>query len=366
LKKKILIFFGTRPEIIKLAPVVHALRKAGFNPLLCDTGQHRDLSRPLLRWFGLKPNHKLRLMTERQSLAKLSSRALEAVDRLLERIKPSLVICQGDTTTAMTVGLASYYKKIPVAHVEAGLRTWDRFQPFPEEANRRILSVVADLHFAPTKQAATHLRNEHVPAKSIWVTGNTAIDALLWTVRRGRGKPGGSMPPRGRYVLVTAHRRESFGKRIAGIGTAIRTLARRHPDWQWIVPLHPNPNAGPILKARLRGLSNVKLCKPLPYDRFCLLLSQCRFAISDSGGVQEDAPALGRPVIVVREKTERPEAMSTGHLQLVGYDPRKIVRIAEGWIRSPARLKQLSKPVFPYGDGKAAVRIAQRIKKFLR
>lgn len=374
MKKNILILFGTRPEIIKLAPVVHALRGVGVE--VCDTGQHPHLAESLLKWFGIRAGRRLKLMRRGQSLAALSSKALLGVERLIRQVRPSLILCQGDTTTAMMAGLAAYYERVPVAHVEAGLRTWDRFQPYPEEVNRRLLSMIADLHFAPTRGAAKNLRGEHVPAQSIRVTGNTSIDSLLWTVARLRRRP---LLPREfepavrpllaegvKFAVVTAHRRESFGNRILKIGAAVRTLARRHPDWQWLVPLHPNPQAGPVLARVLKKLPNVILCKPLNYPQFCLMLDRCKFAITDSGGIQEEAPAIGRPVIVVREKTERPEAMKTGHLELAGYHSFSIVRAAERWIHSPARLKKLSRPVFPYGDGKAANRIARAVKQFLK
>lgn len=242
-----------------------------------------------------------------------------------------------------------------------------------------MLSLVADLHFAPTRDTARNLRAEKVPASDIKVTGNTSIDALLWTVRRLRSKPlnprefepairpllkAGRQRPN--FAIVTVHRRESFGRRIQKIGQAVKTLARRHPDWKWLVPLHPNPNAGPVLARIFKGLPNVIQCPPLNYPQFCLLLDRCRFAITDSGGIQEEAPAIGRPVIVVREKTERPEALKTGHLILAGYDQKAIVRAAMKWMRSPARLSRLSKPVFPYGDGRAAGRILTNVKKFLR
>jgi len=378
--KTILIFFGTRPEIVKLAPVVHALRAARAGRIVvCDTGQHPHLAGPLTNWFGIRAARRLRLMSGGQSLARLSAKALLGAEKMISRTKPDLVICQGDTTTAMMVGLAAYHQRVPVAHVEAGLRTWDRFAPYPEEVNRRLLSLVSDLHLAPTRAAARNLRAEKIAAAAIRVTGNTSIDALLWTVRRLRRRPPAarefetSIRPllaagrrRPDFVIVTAHRRESFGPRIRKIGAAVRQLARRHPDWKWLVPLHPNPNAGPVLSRMLKEIPNVILCKPLNYPQFCMLLDRCRFAITDSGGIQEEAPAVGKPVIVVREKTERPEAMKSGHLRLAGYDPRSIVRQAARWIASPATLRRLSRPVFPYGDGRAAARIAAAVKKFLK
>lgn len=379
-KKKILIFFGTRPEIIKLAPVVLEFQRARVARIeVCDTGQHPHLAGPLMNWFGIHAGHRLALMSEGQSLAALSAKALTGVDRLISKLRPDLILCQGDTTTAMMVGLGAYYARVPLGHVEAGLRTWDRFAPYPEEVNRRMLSLVADLHFTPTRDTARNLRAEKVCVSDIAVTGNTSIDALLWTVRRLRRKPLKSREfepairplletgkRRRNFVIVTAHRRESFGQRIQKIGQAVKTLAVKHPDWKWLVPLHPNPNAGPVLARLLKGLPNVILCRPLNYPQFCLLLDRCRFAITDSGGIQEEAPAIGRPVIVVREKTERPEALKTGHLILAGYDTDVIVRAAMAWMGSPARLKRLSRPVFPYGDGRAAGRIVRSVKKFLR
>lgn len=380
MKPHILVFFGTRPEIIKIAPAIQSLRKDGaFRLTICDTGQHGDLNAPLIRWFGVQPDISLRLMRPDQNLGGFAARALAAVSGLISRMRPALVLCQGDTTTAMIAGLAAFYQRIPVGHIEAGLRTWNRAAPFPEEINRRIIGLVADLHFAPTRGASENLRAEKVPAQTIHTTGNTSIDALLWTVQQLKEKAVSfrklplelrhlASPTNGspNFVLVTAHRRESFGAGMGRIGEAIGILARRHPAWKWVLPLHPNPNVGPVLAKRLRKHANVILCPPLDYPVFCGLLKNCRFVISDSGGVQEEAPALGKPVIVMRETTERPEARESGHLVLRGCDTDRIVRAAERWIRHPEELTRLARPVFPYGRGNSAQKILRAIHGFLK
>ncbi len=295
------------------------------------------------------------------------------------KAKPDLVLCQGDTTTAMIAGLVAYYQRVPLVHVEAGLRTGDRFHPYPEEVNRRILSLIADVHFAPTQNAACNLKMEKIPLSKIKVTGNTSIDALLWTIQRFKHCPleVRETDPKLRFlfkngveksdfVIVTAHRRESFGVGIRNIALAVKELAHRYPKWKWVVPLHPNPDAGPVFARILKSVSNVILCRPLSYPQLCLLLDRCRFVITDSGGIQEEAPAIGKPVIVVREKTERPEAMETGHLLLAGLESSRIVRAAKKWMDSPLLLKRLSHPTFPYGDGKSSTRIVSVVKRMLR
>lgn len=371
--KTILSFLGTRPEAIKMAPVVHALAaeaEAGrIVHRLCHTGQHRDMTAPLLEWFEIEPDYTLDLMTHDQPLAAFTARALSAIDEILDTEKPDLILCQGDTTTAMVAGLAAFYRRIPVGHIEAGLRTGNRFAPFPEEINRRIIDLVADYCFAPTERAAQHLRDEGVAADRILVSGNTAIDALQWTLDKLRETP----PPAGLpeainpcleasahrdCVLVTAHRRESIGAGIEAIGDAVGTLAAEMPELRWILPLHPNPRVRESLRHRLGNAPNIILTEPLDYPHLCLLLSRCAFVLTDSGGLQEECPTLGIPVFVLRDTSERPEGIAAGSAVLTGTDPTRIIEAVRRFRDDPGLQEQMRTPRPLYGDGHAAARIA--------
>lgn len=372
--KKIFSFLGTRPEAIKMAPVVHAFRALageGIVHEVCNTGQHREMVNPLLEWFELHPDHSLDLMTHNQSLASFTARALQAIDHLLDHEKPDLVLCQGDTTTAMVVGMAAFYRRIPIGHVEAGLRTHDRSAPFPEEVNRRIIDLVADHCFAPTERAAAELRRESVPPQRVIVTGNTAIDALQWSLRKLANIDVGSLEipqtleecvshPRGRrWALVTAHRRESFGAGMEDIAAALRRLATVFPALQWIYPVHPNPNVQDVMNARLAGIQNVRLVPPLSYPVLCWLLSRSELVLTDSGGLQEECPSLGIPVFVMRQTSERPEGIETGNAQLVGTGTEGIVTAVERFFGDEALQRTMRTPRSVYGDGTAAEQIAR-------
>ncbi|MDQ2776474.1 MAG: UDP-N-acetylglucosamine 2-epimerase (non-hydrolyzing) [Acidobacteriota bacterium] len=367
----VLIVFGTRPEAIKLCPLVAALRSpayAGLIPVVCVTGQQRELLDQVLNVFHLQPDYDLALMQPGQTLTGLTSRLLAALEPVLSELKPSLVVVQGDTTTTFCAGLAAFYRGVPVAHVEAGLRTWDLSAPFPEELNRTVTSRLASLHFAPTEWAAANLRREGVPEERIQITGNTGIDAVL-AVREALEKGELAAPPLPieggkKLVVVTAHRRESFGDGFTRICQAVSDLASRD-DVQVIWPIHPNPNvAGPV-NSLLGDRPNIALIDPLEYVGFVDLLRRAYLVITDSGGIQEEGPSLGKPILVLREKTERPEAVEAGTVKLVGSDRDAIVREAARLLDDDVEYQRRSQVHNPYGDGKASQRIADRIASFL-
>jgi UDP-N-acetylglucosamine 2-epimerase (non-hydrolysing) len=374
--RRVLSFFGTRPEAIKMAPVVRAFADhPGMVHRVCNTGQHRDLVAPLLDWFGIPPNVSLDLMTANQSLAGFTASCLTAIDALLDRESPDLVLCQGDTTTAMVVGLAAFYRRIPVGHIEAGLRTYDCFSPFPEEFNRRVIDLVADHCFAPTERAAAQLRAEGVAANRVQVTGNTSVDALQWTLRKldSRGTPPEGVP---RELLdyvrmgipwnvVTAHRRESFGTGMHDIASAVRSLAEDFPRMAWVLPVHPNPNVREIMYQRLEGIRNVLLTPPLTYPQFCWTVARSSLVLTDSGGVQEECPSLGIPVFVMRETSERPEGIAAGNVCLVGTDTERIRAGVHRYFSDAMLRDEMSTPRTVYGDGRAGERIAEYCAEIL-
>ena len=368
-KRKILVVFGTRPEAVKMAPVVKQLR--GHSELaesrVCVTGQHREMLDQVLEIFGLVPDYDLNIMSEDQSLASVSARVLMGLDDVFENYQPDWVLVQGDTTTAMATSLAAFYRRIKVGHVEAGLRTYDKFQPFPEEINRQIVDALSDLHFAPTERACQNLRREGVPDSTIRVTGNTVIDAMLWIrehVRRFKPwLPEGLAQalPGNRLILVTGHRRESFGAGLEQICLAIREIAERFRDVLIVYPLHLNPNVQEPVRRILRGLERVMLVTPLPYATFAWLMDRCYLILTDSGGVQEEAPSLGKPVLVMREVTERPEGIEAGNACLVGTEKERIVRETSRLLNDTAAYNAMAEARNPYGDGHAAERIVEAI-----
>ncbi|MBN8848426.1 MULTISPECIES: UDP-N-acetylglucosamine 2-epimerase (non-hydrolyzing) [unclassified Sphingomonas] len=362
---KVLLIFGTRPEAIKLFPVVRALAgRPGIAPRVCVTAQHRGLLDQVLAIAGLTPDIDLDLMEPGQTLDRLTARLLTGLGETMDRERPDRVIVQGDTATAMAGALAAYYRKIPVAHVEAGLRSGNIYHPWPEEVNRRIVAPIADLHFAPTDTAAEALARENIRA-GVHVTGNTVIDALHWTnaridaeptlaaglddiARRFAGK---------RIVLVTTHRRENFGGGMENIAHAIADIAARE-DVAVIFPMHPNPNVGAVMDAILGDRPNIARIEPLDYPHFIRALRLCHLALTDSGGVQEEAPALGKPVLVMRDTTERPEGVAAGTARLVGTDRARIVSEVFTLIDDKAAWSQMARAHNPFGDGHAAERIA--------
>lgn len=378
MSRTVAVVIGTRPEAVKLAPVVLRLRQApGLRSHVCVTGQHGPILDQVLDVFGIEPETDLELMRPGQSLAGLTSRAVEALDRFLAEVEPDLVLVQGDTTTVFCAALAAFYRGIPVGHVEAGLRTWDLGAPWPEEANRVLTGRLASLHFAPTDWARDNLLHEGVAAESIAVTGNTGIDALFLALDRLQDRPAAEAPPPwlspgGRTILVTAHRRENFGEPFERVCQAIADLARRFPDIQFVYPVHPNPNVleparrilgdrdDPRLAAR-----NVHLVDPLPYPEFVAAMAASTLILTDSGGVQEEAPSLGVPVLVFRETTERPEAVNAGTVRLVGTDRARIVRETSDLLTDRAAYDRMAHRHNPYGDGHAATRIVDRCRRFL-
>jgi len=381
--RRVSIIFGTRPEAIKLCPLVLAMRDhQGFEPHVCVTGQHRELLDQVLTVFGVTPDADLNLMQPNQTLAGLTSRAIAAVDEYLETSRPELVIVQGDTTTVFCAALCAFYRNIPIGHVEAGLRTFNKWSPFPEEINRVLTSRVADLHFAPTETARHNLVREAVPRKRIFVTGNTVIDALLYAVGRIRANPplvdglpdflqpdgsrkNNERPP---TVLITGHRRENFGDGFENICRAIGSLAERFPDTHFVYPVHLNPNVREPVN-RLLGTTThdtVHLIDPLAYLPFVAMMDRATLILTDSGGVQEEAPSLGKPVLVMRDTTERPEAVEMGTAKLVGTDMESIIAGVTTLLTDKKAYATMANAVNPYGDGKACDRILTACRQFLR
>jgi UDP-N-acetylglucosamine 2-epimerase (non-hydrolysing) len=365
----VLSVFGTRPEVIKMAPVVWELAKHPDRVLsvICCTAQHRQMLDQMLDLFQIVPDYDLNLMEERQTLAQLTARVLLALEPVLTEVKPDWVLVQGDTTTVAAVSLAAFYQGIKVGHIEGGLRTNNKRAPFPEEINRRITSVIADLHFAPTEHARQALLAEDVPAESIYITGNTVIDALFWVGKLVRQKP--PRLPNGlseaiagkRLLLVTGHRRESFGQASEQICLALRDLALQNPDICVVYPVHLNPSVREPVYRLLGNLRRVYLIDPLPYASFVWLMDQAYLILTDSGGVQEEAPSLGKPVLVMRETTERPEGILAGNARLVGVDREQITTQVQLLLLDTERYRQMATGNNPYGDGKAAARIVEAL-----
>lgn len=360
--------FGTRPEAIKMFPVVKALREdSSLDVRVCVTAQHRGMLDQVLDLAGIVPDFDLDLMRAGQNLDALSAALLTSLAPVLDNEKPDRVVVQGDTATAMIAAMSAYYRKIPVAHVEAGLRSGDIYNPWPEEVNRKVISSIADMHFAPTQTSGDALMREGVDPATIHVTGNTVIDALIQTRDRLRANPnlangleaiGASMTDK-RIIAVTTHRRENFHA-MTMIAEAVARIAARG-DVAIIFPVHPNPNVRQAMDARLRGIPNVKILEPLDYPNFVRLLDMAHLVLTDSGGVQEEAPALGKPVIVMRETTERPEGVSAGTAKLVGTDPDRIVSETFNLLDDQSAYDVMSQAHSPYGDGHASTRIARMI-----
>ena len=371
------VFMGTRPEGIKMAPVVAALREA--NDLDCRvvaTGQHREMFQQVADNFGFTVDADLSVMRPGQTLAGLTARLMDGIDGWLEQGHPDLALVQGDTTTVLVAALACFYRRIPIGHVEAGLRTGDIWSPFPEEVNRRLSSPIVSLHFAPTESAQAALLREGVAADTIEVTGNTVIDALMMELAQQekpeirRAIDEALSGPLGRdwadvpFVLITGHRRENFGDGIRQICEAITALARRYPDHRFVYPVHLNPNVKEHVDRLLGGLANVRLIPPQGYRNFVALMSRCRLVLTDSGGVQEEAPSLGKPVLVMRDTTERPEGVTAGTALLVGPRADTIVEHTVHLLEDRRAYESMANAVNPYGDGRAAERILGRIHRF--
>jgi UDP-N-acetylglucosamine 2-epimerase (non-hydrolysing) len=362
---KVLVILGTRPEVIKLAPVIHTLKSSeqGFEVVVCSTGQHNEMLYQVLEYFDIKPDIDLKLMKSGQSLSELTAALLSRLPAVYEEIDPDITMVQGDTTTAMAGGLISYYHRKAVCHVEAGLRTGDKYAPFPEELNRRLLSTLTDYHFAPTEKAAETLSREGIDKSRILITGNTVIDALLYTVEKNKiskpslGKLDAIVADNEKIVLITGHRRENFGRGFQNICGAIHELAQSYEQVQFIYPVHLNPNVQKPVYTMLGNLPNIHLVNPIGYIPFVRLMSAAHLILTDSGGIQEEAPSLGKPVLVMREKTERQEAIEAGTAKLVGTDQSKIVSEARRLLDDHKTWETMSKIKNAFGDGKAAERI---------
>ncbi|MEW6137462.1 MAG: UDP-N-acetylglucosamine 2-epimerase (non-hydrolyzing) [Thermodesulfobacteriota bacterium] len=372
--KSVLMVLGTRPEAIKLGPLYREFkRRSDRLRLVCAlTGQHRELIDPFLRFFEIRPDHDLNIFKENQGLFHITAAVLQGMQGILLRERPDLVIVQGDTTSAFAAALSAFYLRIPVGHVEAGLRSYDRFQPYPEEVNRACISHVTDLHFCPTQRAADNLLAERIRRDSVFVTGNTVIDALLHTSRYLDGLSGGALdlpgfnPTAYRMILVTAHRRESFGEGVQNLSLALLEIAEAHSDVLIVYSVHPNPNVrGPVEKL-LGSHPRIRIIPPPDYLKFVRLMKEAFFIITDSGGIQEEAPSLHKPVLVARNLTERPEAVECGAARIVGTDQRVVVEEATRLLEDPAHYGSMVVHENPFGDGRASIRIADIVEAFLR
>jgi UDP-N-acetylglucosamine 2-epimerase (non-hydrolysing) len=377
MRRRIAIFIGTRPEAIKMAPVIAAIKRSKeFEPVVINAGQHRELIEQVIDLFEIEIDRDLAVMEPNQALAPLLARLLTRVDAAISELRPDMVLAQGDTSTVFATALAAFYRQIPFGHVEAGLRTGNLRSPFPEEANRLLTAPLAALHFAPTAEAADNLRREGIDDRQVFITGNTVIDALSMELDRQRrpavqnklvanlrqqiGHDFGTRP----FVLVTGHRRENFGPGFEQICDALATLAVRFANHLFVYPVHLNPNVQTVVKGRLGHIENIRLIGPQPYSEFVALLAACRLALTDSGGVQEEAPSVGKPVLVMRDTTERPEGIAAGTAKLVGANADAIVNETGRLLTDEAAYSQMAEALNPYGDGQAAMRILTAIQQF--
>ncbi|MFP1946604.1 non-hydrolyzing UDP-N-acetylglucosamine 2-epimerase [Lonsdalea quercina] len=370
---KVLTVFGTRPEAIKMAPLIHALAQdAFFESRVCVTAQHREMLDQVLELFGIEPDFDLNIMQPGQGLSEISCRILSGLKPVLEAFRPDLVLVHGDTSTTLMASLAAFYQRIPVGHVEAGLRTGDIFAPWPEEANRTLTGHLAQYHFAPTDSARLNLLKENVPDAAIKVTGNTVIDALFWVRDLIARDPKLNQPLQAQYaflseqrkmILVTGHRRESFGDGFERICSALAAIAQRHPDVQIVYPVHLNPNVSEPVNRILSGIDNIFLIPPQNYLPFVYLMNRAYLILTDSGGIQEEAPSLGKPVLVMRDTTERPEALASCVVRLVGTDATKILHNVSALLTDESAYLSMSQAQNPYGDGHASQRILAALKE---
>ena len=369
-KCRIVAVLGTRPEAIKLALVIDELRRrsAEFETAVVHTGQHRTMLDQVLRHFQIKPDFDLDVMRPNQTLSSLTGRVVDTVENACHRFEPNMVLVQGDTTTAFGAALAAYYCKIPVGHIEAGLRSYDIYNPFPEEANRRLVSVVTEIHFAPTALSRDALLAERVPAEKIVVTGNTVVDALRGLSQLSdswEDTPLAGIPTQGwRLILVTSHRRESWGSDQENMCLALKDLVQKNPDIRVIYPVHMNPNVRSTINALLGGVDRIHLTEPLDYITFVSLLRRCFLVLTDSGGIQEEAPTFHKPVLVLRKVTERPEASQFGMSKIIGMSRKRILAEAQHLLADPEAYKDMSEGENPYGDGRASERIVEAISRW--
>jgi len=365
-KLRIMSVFGTRPEAIKMAPLVKELASRDeIESICCVTAQHREMLDSVLKVFDLKPDWDLDIMTPRQTLSSITSKCLTGMDEAIEQLKPDMILVHGDTSTTFAGALSAFYHQVPVGHVEAGLRTWDKYSPFPEEMNRTLVGDIAELHFSPTKANADNLRREAIAGK-IFITGNTAIDAMRYTVQKDYVFADESLNQldfnNSRVVVVTCHRRENYGKPMENIMRAIAEMVRLHPDVEVVYPVHLSPVVRECAFGILGGLDRIHLIEPLDVQEMHNLMARCYMVMTDSGGLQEEAPALGKPVLVMRKETERPEAIAAGTVKLAGVEYEDILNLANQLLDDPACYASMAKAVNPYGDGHACARIAQAIR----
>lgn len=386
---KILVVFGTRPEAIKLAPVIKVLKNAGFphTTEVCVTAQHREMLDQVLNLFGINPDYDLNIMRRNQNLFNVTTDIFSKLQDVFIKAKPSLVLVQGDTTTAFVAGLVAFYLKIAVGHVEAGLRTKEKYSPFPEEINRHLLSVLADYHFAPTERNRLNLIKEGTDPQKIWVTGNTVVDALFemttrqnsesiqislekyflerWKIHLPRSESSQFEKTASKLILVTCHRRESFGEKFRDICLAIKEIAEARPDAMVVYPVHLNPNVQVPVKSILGKTKNVFLIDPVEYEHFVFLMNRSFLILTDSGGVQEEAPSLGKPVLLMRETTERPEGVEIGAVRITSTDRAMIVRDTLGLLDDKDTYQRMARAENPYGDGRASTRIVKIIASLM-
>jgi len=379
--KKILLIFGTRPEAIKMAPLVKTLQACptDFTTQVCVTAQHRQMLDQVLDLFDIQPDFDLDIMQSNQSLYDVTASVLLKIKIVLDKYQPDIVLVHGDTTTTLTASLAAFYQRIPVGHVEAGLRTYNLYSPYPEEFNRQVTSKIAHYHFAPTASSRQNLLQENIPAEQIVVTGNTVIDALLWVQAKIQADPQRRQQleailakqvnfdlERTKFILVTGHRRENFGHGFENICHALKQIAERQPEVHIIYPVHLNPNVREPVQRILMGLENVHLIEPLDYEPFIYLMSYAYLVLTDSGGIQEEAPSLGKPVLVMRETTERPEALEAGTVKLVGTASETIITEVLRLFEDSGAYTRMARAHNPYGDGQACVRIVETLKEFMK
>ena len=367
-KIRVMNVFGTRPEAIKMAPLVNELKKhEEFETMVCVTAQHRQMLDQVLKIFKIVPDYDLNIMQERQTLAGITTKALNGLCEVFNDAKPDIVLVHGDTTTTFVGSLAAFYSKVKVGHVEAGLRTYDKYSPFPEEMNRKLTGAMADIHFAPTISNKQNLLKEGIDEGSIYITGNTVIDALKTTVSSNyefANETLAGLDYSKKVILVTAHRRENLGQPLHNICTALLKIVEENPDVELVYPVHLNPAVKEVAEGILGQHNRVHLIEPLNVQELHNLMDRCYMVMTDSGGLQEEAPALGKPVLVLRHETERPEAVEAGTVRMAGVETDKIVEMANELIRNPEEYDKMNKAVNPYGDGKASQRIAEAIKYY--